>query len=374
MLFGSTVLEVAIGMIFIYLLLSLLASAISEYIEALVNNRGRNLRRGIELLLNDQGHKDDGHQDLATDLYNHGLVRGLFRGHNGRKLPSYIPSRTFALALWHMVGKEQAGEGGTANVAQIRSAIDKLPNRELREALDALINDAQNNFDQAIKNIGDWYEAGMDRISGRYKRTVQIILLATGCILASFLNADSINIGKALFQDDALRNAIVKEAENISPPPTPTPAPQPTPTPANEEEARQQREQAAKERQERQDAALQRVRDIRTQLGATGLPLGWVTTEVDSNGNILNKNDPRRKPLKDEYELWVLKILGLLITGFAVSQGAPFWFDVLNKFMVIRSTVKPREKSREEGSKDATDDVSEKTDINNDADTAPSKG
>jgi hypothetical protein len=45
-------------------------------------------------------------------------------------------------------------------------------------------------------------------------------------------------------------------------------------------------------------------------------------------------------------------LLGWLITAFAVSLGAPFWFDLLNKIMVIRSTVKPREKSREEGSED----------------------
>ena len=28
--------------------------------------------------------------------------------------------------------------------------------------------------------------------------------------------------------------------------------------------------------------------------------------------------------------------------------GAPFWFDVLNRLMVIRSTVKPKEKSPDE--------------------------
>ena len=42
----------------------------------------------------------------------------------------------------------------------------------------------------------------------------------------------------------------------------------------------------------------------------------------------------------------------LLLTAFAVTLGAPFWFDVLNKIMVVRSTVKPHEKSQEEGSED----------------------
>ncbi len=45
-------------------------------------------------------------------------------------------------------------------------------------------------------------------------------------------------------------------------------------------------------------------------------------------------------------------ILGWLVTALAASMGAPFWFDLLNKMMVIRSTVKPHEKSPEESSED----------------------
>jgi len=49
---------------------------------------------------------------------------------------------------------------------------------------------------------------------------------------------------------------------------------------------------------------------------------------------------------------WVRMFGGILITAFAVTLGAPFWFDALNKMMVIRSTVKPHEKSPEESSED----------------------
>jgi hypothetical protein len=51
-----------------------------------------------------------------------------------------------------------------------------------------------------------------------------------------------------------------------------------------------------------------------------------------------------------------MRILGWLITGFAISFGAPFWFDLLNRMMVIRSTVKPHEKSPEEASQDKQSD------------------
>jgi hypothetical protein len=50
---------------------------------------------------------------------------------------------------------------------------------------------------------------------------------------------------------------------------------------------------------------------------------------------------------------WLETLTGWLITTLALSLGAPFWFDTLNKFMVVRSTVKPKEKSTTEGSKDS---------------------
>jgi hypothetical protein len=37
-----------------------------------------------------------------------------------------------------------------------------------------------------------------------------------------------------------------------------------------------------------------------------------------------------------------MKLLGLLLTALAIALGAPFWFDLLNKFIVLRSSVKPK--------------------------------
>jgi hypothetical protein len=49
---------------------------------------------------------------------------------------------------------------------------------------------------------------------------------------------------------------------------------------------------------------------------------------------------------------WLGRLPGWLLTALAITLGAPFWFDLLNKIMVIRSTVKPHEKSPEESSED----------------------
>ena len=338
MMFGSTVLEVAIGLLFVYLLLSLLCSTVGEYIEATVNKRAEFLRKGIELLLNDSNGKG---LDLASHLYAHGLVRPFYR--DGRKLPSYIPSRTFALALWNLAttaaatdkgGDPHAIAGVTANLDTIRDAIARhLPNAELRTALVTLIDEAQGDVEKARQNIEAWYDAMMDRVAGWYKRRTAVLMLGLGIAIAAVLNADTINIANALARDGALRSSVVNAAERRL-------------------DSSGQTAPGTTDAQATKD--LQRAYD---DVKALGLPIGWAWAPA-------SPNDPRAFPLG--FGDWILKVLGILLSGFAISQGAPFWFDLLNKVMVIRSTVKPAEKSQEQPSKDRPAASSQPT-----ADTRP---
>ncbi len=365
MLFGSTVLEVAIGIVFIYLLLSLLCSAINEYIESHLNYRATNLKKGIELLLtgavkdievvkrdsatpapenapalNPEGTNrkevlDAAHAELVQRFYNHGLIKSLYR--DATTLPSYIPARTFALTLWSMAGGSEGGDSTVPDnikLDKLKEVIKANLPQELQQSLITLIDDAQGDFERARKNVENWYDSAMDRVSGWYKRRVQVILLVIGCVASVLINADTVNIAKALFQDSALRSALVATAENYELPV----ADQPDATPPTPEQ--------------KTAAAKQKMQDVRAQLFDLGLPLGWAfdkSFQSDPRG-VPQKGDPASSVI-----VWlILKVLGLGLTGLAISQGAPFWFDILNKFMVIRSTVKPREKSQEEKSKDAT--------------------
>ena len=333
MIFGSTALEVGIGMIFVYLLPEPLCSAVAKYLEAKMNYRSKDLEKGIRLLLDQYvpeetptGKVGEEVNRLAAELYKHPLVKSLYRGD---KLPSYIPSRTFALALWDMAfpADKRAAAVATKDLTAVRESVSNSTfiGPDLRKALLALIDDAQGDFEKARKNVEDWYHSTMDRVSGWYKRRVHYILLLLGLVVATLVNADSVNIARAMIEHDALRASADASAEKAAA----APAPAPTPTPTDP------REQAR--------AAAAKIRDVRTQLNATGLPIGWVR-------NPAVPDDPRRFP--DSFGSIVLKVLGLLITALAVSQGAPFWFDLLNKFIIIRSTVKPKEKSPDQPSKD----------------------
>jgi hypothetical protein len=314
-MFGSTILDVAIGMVFVYLLISLICSSLNELIEARLKYRAKDLEKGITNLLGDPG--------LVQRLYAHPLVKALYK--QGDK-PSYIPSQTFSLALWNLATYAQEGKDGavavTRSLPEIRKAVAALSDegglKDLKQALLTLMDEAGNDLDRARKNVERWYDDAMDRASGWYKRRTQWILLVLGLAFATALNIDSLQIANQLYLDTPKREAIVSAAQGYAASAVQKDKPQPA------------------------DA----IKTNYARISKLGFPLGWSLREFprkDTKGNV-------------DYPGWAsaifLKVLGLLATALAVSLGAPFWFDVLNKFMVVRSTIKPHEKSGETPSKD----------------------
>jgi hypothetical protein len=330
-MFGSQIVDVAIGMIFVFLLLSLICSALNEVIEAKLKNRATNLELGIRTIL--------GNDKLADQFWDHGLINGLFK--NGEK-PSYIPSRTFALALMNTVAPP-AGEPGANPLQAFRAAIlekgksaagdtdeFKLPD-QVRQALLTLVDDAQGDINKLRGNIENWYNDAMDRVSGWYKRRAQKIIVLLGLGLAIALNADTAYIARNLANDLALRNSLVSAAQAFA-----------------------QNEKTADQKPPSQPGVASgsaQFQDNLDRIKKLGLPLGW---------SVETHDDHLRWPGLRIWQpgvgtAWLQQIrfhwLGWILTALAISLGAPFWFDLLNKFIVVRSTVKPKEKSPDEPSK-----------------------
>jgi hypothetical protein len=321
-MFGSNILDVAIGLVFVFLFLSLICSALNELLESLLKNRGRDLERGIRELLGDR----EG-AGLAKALYMHPLISALYRGEyeaGGKQLPSYIPARNFALALMDVVlpaerprgaavatpaaetSPPKVGMVGTGDFALFRDAIGKLANPHVQRALMTLVEAAGNDARKTRESIELWYNGAMDRVSGWYKRRVQTIILLLGLSLAAGLNVDSITVVKSLSVDKALRDSLVA---------------------ATQEYAKKQPSA------DLPDRPVERVQANLAAIERLGLPIGWP------------RDDPRLVP--SDVRGWGLKVVGWLLTACAVSLGAPFWFDLLNKIILVRSSVKPKEKSTE---------------------------
>src|SRR4028119_2008092 len=107
-------LDVAIGLFFIYLTLSLLVSGIQELIATVLEWRAKQLKEAIQIILGDSEANDPcaiQAKKIANDLWNHPLIRSL----NQRKIirgsvgPSYISSKMFAATLLEIRSEERRG-------------------------------------------------------------------------------------------------------------------------------------------------------------------------------------------------------------------------------------------------------------------------
>jgi hypothetical protein len=205
------------------------------------------------------------------------------------------------MALIHQLLDGKAIDMKTLQDSLTQAALPE----NVKVSLQTLIGSAGDNLNQAIINIEDWYSAMGDRIGGWYKRHTQLVafIVASGLTLAG--NVDTFAIAKSLMVNETLRAEMVKTAfalkeESLSCPPD------------------KSGEQCLDYKETQLNERIQRIQNV-------GLPIGW-----SHAGGLRSPSE------------FLEKFLGLLITMVATSLGDPFWFDLLNKFVNIRSTVKPQ--------------------------------
>jgi hypothetical protein len=374
---GSDILEVAIGLIFLFFMLSLLLSAAREVLEGRLQTRAIHLERGIREML-----KDEQGAGLAKQLYDHPIISSLYRGSYepgkltnriftgldkwqrmpfSNNLPAYIPARNFALALFDIAGRGEPNLAVEDRILTFESVKEGLSVRiadpNIRRAVLMAMDGAKGDLDQARVNLEAWFDSSMDRVSGWYRKETQRILLVMGLITAIALNIDSLHVAKVLYNNDSLRSAIAADAEAV--------------TNQAQKEGVAAGDQAAMLKilgcgPEAKQAAAKNVGDDRPDVGSggsisdpaanmscterrirdLGLPIGWDNTRATS------PFEPGQTWLGWLASFHWRSIPGWLLTALAISFGAPFWFDLLNKIMIVRSTVKPHEKSPEEASED----------------------
>jgi hypothetical protein len=309
-MFGSGVLDSIVGLIFVYLLLSIICTAVNETIASIFSLRGKTLFKGIENLLADK--QISGLEKL---LYDHPLVQSLYR--EDRK-PSFIPSNIFAHAF--LDGIAPGREDGDATMAEIKRAVNGLPEEsELRRILLIFLRLSGNDFKKFQESIEKWFEDAMSRVSGWYKRQSQIIVLVLAFLITGVTNADTFQILTQLSSNPALRAAVASQAKefagqkgNIATLSPETFKQISSITGGAGGKTKVQSEHAnTGNQQETLSKTIERLQQ-------TGIRFGWEAV-----------------PEKCE---WANKIIGLILTAMAVSLGAPFWFDILNKIIKIRSS------------------------------------
>jgi hypothetical protein len=292
----NAMIDIAIGLILMYLVLSLICTVVNEIITTLMKTRARMLQAGIAELI--------GNAQLLEVFNNHGLVSGTKAAIKGDG-PSYMSGRTFAAALLDSFDPEKSLVG----YQEVAGAIEKLPISNIKDALMAATVDAGGNLDKLRTNVATWFDSAMDRVSGVYKRRLQLLSFLVGLAIAVALNADSFTVAKALWTDDAVRSQVADVSYQVI-----------GGSDTDEPKLGKLRGDLAKLRD-----------DIRP------LPIGW-------------SNSPGRPDYNwtGDAQGWIGKVLGLLFTAFAIMLGAPFWFDLLSKFVKLRASGdRPRQTTPE---------------------------
>ena len=366
-MFGSATIEVILGMVFLFLLLSIVCSTINEWIASILQLRGKTLRMGIYQLLRDHSYPENVDW-LADSFYNHPLVRGLSntKEETNKTFPSYIPAETFARVLIDLVmrGDEALEELRTRPLreyyGEIRGTVNRLAEggnrlakvlltlidqagldeaelldiqlgwedvKRLRERLEAermefseidqilrtiermetKLRLAEERVDETInnayRNVEDYFNNMMDRVSGWYKRGVQFrtVFLAAGVTL--LLNVNSITLYQEFSNNPTVRAAVVAAAE----------------------QANTELEETV---EALEDDTVGNAIDIRAAVDsveALNLSIGWNEETI---------------PARDDLGGWFNHVMGWILTIVAVSMGTPFWFDILNRLTSLRLTGK----------------------------------
>jgi hypothetical protein len=332
----SDILSVAIGITFIFLILSLLNTWVQEFIATIFSMRAKNLADILQNMLDPTAQKLDGTRkleeawskgplgDAASKLsqnalkavYEHPIMYSLSKP---RSLPSYIPPEAFTVALFDLLNKAGTEDPTQVEITMenIHKGIEKIDVEPLKDRLLSLVDSTQileNKVEVGIadfrKSVEGWFDAAMDRGKGWYKRRIQLVGIITGILVAVVVNADTISLSLTLWESAVLRQSVSEAAVVYV----------------------QKGDQAS-------------ARAAQEQLASLGLPIGWSFHQADLDPN--TPDDPRDFPATPAG--WVVKVLGLLITGFAISQGSPIWFDLLNRLVSIRgSGAKPTEPAAEQ--------------------------
>jgi len=318
---GLPMLDVIIGLVFVYLLLALICATSMEIVVGLFDSRTGNLRLGVQNLLGE--HPDHrwarkfkqtvhlankllpdrfdlkigrDNQHVVTEFFNHPLIKSLREDHTG---PSYIPSATFAAVIVDMYAP--ADGNGSKDLATFTQGVNANleENQDLRRIL-LLLAGQGGTLDDLKKRLGDWFNDGMDRASARYKYKTQMPLLFIATLFCFAINADTFRIASDLYQNPAKREAVVEKIKSSLP----------------------QLEQSLTPQQDTETKELvKKLQGDVAQLQQAGLNLGW-------------------RDMQDFQQNAYKGFFGIMLTAMAATLGAPFWFDILKRFMSIRAVGK----------------------------------
>lgn len=316
LMFNSPVLDLVILLSFTYFIGSLILSAINEAIAGTLRLRQKDLGKALENLFFDPKWK----MFVKNTLLKSPQLQSLMKRQD--RMPAYIPASNFVLALEENLDQDEYAKGVfKPKVVNIPTNQNLLPDVILT-VMQTIWNqsdttEAKSRKEEFETKLEEFYNNAMNRTTGWYKRRIRRILLVVGLILAFVLNIDTIEIVNNALKD---KTQLSKTVDNIT--------------------ANLPKSGALNQTVTVKDTSGNVV--INTSIAATTDSIKKLQIIYENTtGYSLGYND-FHKQWKGHF--WI-KLLGLLITAFALQMGSNYWFDLMNKAVNIRAAgKKPVEK------------------------------
>lgn len=343
--------EVLIGLALVYLLLALVVTALTEWSSSLFRLRSRNLRKAIRQML-------DGAVEGANTsrFFDHPRIIALSEG---RRLPSYIPSKAFAEVVTDLV--KPATDGSTPAAA----AIPILTGKGV-----------------TLEGVEERFLDTMNRASGWYKRTAIALSIVWSIVVVVAANADTLEIAHRLWESPSLRQVVVAQAERRVAMGRPRPLVDATyenpgePVPNEEEQSAEDvvdpnnltvEDRAVLESLVGWQSDLRRINGEHCRLlqlqrdntcaGDNAAACDALTTQIAADKRCEIKSGALlptavhpggRQVAAAITPIAFGHLFGWLLSIAAVSLGAPFWFDTLSRFVNVRGAG-PAERPKNKG-------------------------
>ncbi len=311
---GLDIFGIIIAMVFVYLLLSLLATTINEWLMMILNARGANLRVAIQTMLRDD--KGNG-EALKYLFFQNPLFKKLSIEGKLRRDPSYLSNAMFTQIIIDILTD---GKNYKKSLEEITFKIEELfpdTDSETRRLLLSLVTNSGSSIDKFKEELENWYAEVMNRASGWYQRKIKYALLMIGLGISITFNADTFRIAAVLAQDKSITEAIVQQATNFVLNPSVQVEGRDSSVPKNDSLYQQK---LSNLNQDIGQLVSQDMSMLNTFVG-----MGWTAGSWETF-------------ISSPYQIFKA-LLGWFITAIAISFGAPFWFDLLKKMVNVRGSV-----------------------------------
>jgi len=328
----SKTLEILIALALVYFLFSTLVSVLFEWYAYKTQQRGRFLYETILKLLNDPVN-----QSYGANLYSQYSINQLKKDKDS--YPQYISSSMFADALIDLIGTQSEtlqfenvfDSQDSNNIMEVnmhenrftdpyerfQKGVEQMNYSALKSQLRAF-HEKTTNYLELKKMIMDWFDDYMARVSGWYKLKTKTALFYISLGIALAFNLDSIALVKKLNTDNTLRANLVVQAEQKV---LKKELQEMAAAKATNGNTSTKQQEAIEDHAKKVEEQLKEINDAAIPIGYHG-----INDVIKTHGNY--------------YRFFWL--LGILTSAYALSFGAPFWFEVMVKAInVRRAGIKP---------------------------------